>query len=98
MPNPNPSPSPSPSPSPTQVLAIGLATRLSPVTMLLADFAGCLLAAALLCVAPPCEAGDGGDGGDGGSLGRFASPAIPAPPMRKRLGVPAATAGEERAT
>ena len=32
---------------------------------------------------------DGGDGGDGGTLGRFRSPAIPAPPMRKRLGVPA---------
>ena len=55
-----------------RVLAIGLATRLSPVAMLLADLAGCLLAAALLCFAPRCEAGDvgiGGDGGDGGDEG-----------------------------
>ena len=49
-----------------RLLAIGLATRFSPVAMLLADFAGCLLAAALLCVAPRCEEGIGGDGGDGG--------------------------------
>ena len=42
--------------------------------------------------------GEGGEGGEGGTLGRFRNPAIPAPPMRKRLGVPAATAGEERAT
>ena len=40
---------------------------------------------------------DGGGGGDGGTLGRFRSPAIPAPPIRKRLGVPAAMAREERA-
>ena len=37
--------------------------------MLLADFAGCLLAAALLCVAPPCEGDGGGDGGGGGGGG-----------------------------
>lgn len=60
-----------------RVLAIGIATRVSPVTMLLADFVGCLIAAALLCVAPRCEGatgeggdvGIGGDGGDGGGGG-----------------------------
>ena len=39
---------------------------------------------------------DGGDGGDDGGLGRFRNGLIPAPPMRKRLGVPAAMAFAER--
>ena len=40
--------------------------------------------------------GEGGDGWDGGDVGRFRKPTIPAPPMRKRLGVPAAMAFAER--
>ena len=38
----------------------------------------------------------GGEGWDGGDVGRFRKPTIPAPPMRKRLGVPAAMAFAER--
>jgi hypothetical protein len=44
------------------------------------------------------EGGEGGGiGGDGGDDGRIRNNASPAPPMRKRLGVPAATASAERA-
>ena len=44
------------------------------------------------------EGGEGGGiGGDGGDDGRIRNRASPAPPMRKRLGVPAATASAERA-
>ena len=47
---------------------------------------------------PGGEAGEGGGiGGDGGDDGRTRNSASPAPPMRKWLGVPAATALEERA-
>ena len=41
--------------------------------------------------------GEGEGGGGGGGLGRSRRPSRPAPPMRKRLGVPAATALAERA-
>ena len=34
----------------------------------------------------------GGEGGDGGGVGRLRKLTIPAPPMRKRLGVPASMA------
>ena len=47
---------------------------------------------------PGGEGGEGGGiGGDGGDDGRTRNCASPAPPMRKWLGVPAATALEERA-
>ena len=45
---------------------------------------------------PGGEGGEGGGiGGDGGSLGRFRNGTIPAPPMRRRLGVPAVRAFAE---
>ena len=43
------------------------------------------------------EGGEGGGlGGDGGGIGWFTNSLIPAPPMRRRLGVPAVVALEAR--